>query len=173
LEEWNLRLYHLRTKRAGPSLLAAEMWLPLDGLHQYLKSVKALADRNHLLIGTYGFAVTPEWALVMSLYPTDEGNTVKYLPALVFTKWLQDLGARYGGRPYGVGLFNAAYLSRLFSRTRLDELRRRKARLDPSGIMNPGKLYQASFPFWPITFVLGSPVLGTAHVVLARSKERP
>jgi glycolate oxidase len=171
LEEWNLRLYHLRTKRAGPSLLAAEMWLPLDALPQYLKSVKTLADRNHLLIGTYGLAVAPDWALVMSLYPTDERDTVRYLPALVFTKWLQDLGARYGGRPYGVGLFNGAYLSRLFSRTRLDELRRRKARLDPSGIMNPGKLYQALFPFWPITFDLGAPVLGTAHTVLGR--ERP
>ena len=97
---------------------------------------------------------------------------MQYLPALVFTKWLQDLGTRCGGRPYGVGLFNAAYLSRLFSRDRLDELKRRKARLDPLGIMNPGKLYQASFPFWPITFALGSPVLGTAHVVLARSRER-
>jgi len=172
LEEWNLRLYHLRTKRAGPSLLAAEMWVPLDTLHQYLKSIKTLVERHRLLIGTYGLAVTPDMALVMSLYPTDEHNAVQYLPALVFTKWLQDLGTRCGGRPYGVGLFNAAYLSRLFSRDRLDELKRRKARLDPLGIMNPGKLYQASFPFWPITLELGSRVLGPAHIVLARDGER-
>jgi FAD/FMN-containing dehydrogenase len=170
LEEWNLRCYHLRTKRAGPSLLAAEMWLPLAALPRYLTSVKALAERGRLLIGTYGFAVGPEWALVMSLYPTDERNLVRYLPALVFTKWLQDLGARCGGRPYGVGLFNAAYLSRLFSRARLDELRRRKARLDPAGIMNPGKLYQASFPFWPATFTLGAPVMGAAHLLLGREQ---
>jgi hypothetical protein len=55
----------------------------------------------------------------------------------------------------------------------LDELKRRKARLDPLGIMNPGKLYRASFPLWPITFGLGAGVLGTAHVMLARQGERP
>ncbi len=173
LEEWNLRLYHLRTKRAGPSLLAAEMWLPLKGLSDYLTSVKSLAERNHLLIGTYGLAVAPDQALVMSLYPTDERNTFQYLAAIGFTKRLHDLGARYGGRPYGVGLWNSAYLPRLFSRSQLAELKKRKAQLDPLGIMNPGKLYQASFPLWPITFGLGTGVLGAAHPALARSRERP
>ena len=171
LEEWTLRLYHLRTKRAGPSLLAAEMWLPLARLPNYLNAVRNLAQRGHVLIGTYGLAVSPEWALVLSLYPTDERQTVRYLPALVFTKWLQDLGARHGGRPYGVGLFNTAYLSRLFTRARLETLRQRKAQLDPLGIMNPGKLYQPSFPFWDATFTLGAPVMGTAHLLLGR--ERP
>ena len=173
LEEWNLRLYHLRTKRAGPSLLAAEMWLPLNALCDYLKSVKSLAERNHLLIGTYGLAVTPDQALVMSLYPTDERHTFQYLAAIGFTKQLHDLSARYGGRPYGVGLWNSAYLPRLFSRSQLTELKKRKAQLDPLGIMNPGKLYHASFPLWPITFGMGAGVLGAAYPVLARSGEQP
>ena len=173
LEEWSLRLFHLRTKRAGPTLLAAEVWLPLEALPHYLQSVKALAERSHTIIGTYGLAVAPDMALVMSLYPTDERHTVKYLAAIGFTKQLHDLAARYGGRPYGVGLWNSAYLPRLFSRTRLDELKKRKARLDPLGIMNPGKLYQASFPLWPITFGLGATVLGAAHVALARGGEQP
>jgi len=173
LEEWSLRLYHLRTKRAGPSLLAAEVWLPLDKLQNYLKSVKNLAEHHRLLIGTYGLAVTPNMALVMSLYPTDERHTIEYLAAIGFTKRLHDLAARCGGRPYGVGLWNSAYLPRLFSRTRLDELKRRKARLDPLGIMNPGKLYHASFPLWPITFGLGASVLGAAHIMLAHREERP
>ena len=170
LDEWSLRLHHLRTKRAGPSLLAAEVWLPLNDLSHYLTSVKILAERSHLLIGTYGFAVAPDMALVMSLYPTDERRTVKYLAAIGFTKRLHDLAARYGGRPYGVGLWNTAYLSRLFSRTQLSELKRRKALLDPSGIMNPGKLYQASFPLWPITFVPGATLLGAAHVALGKDR---
>ncbi|HEY4724065.1 MAG TPA: FAD-binding oxidoreductase, partial [Anaerolineae bacterium] len=173
LEEWSLRLYHLRTKRAGPSLLAAEVWLPLDKLQNYLKSVKNLAERHRLLIGTYGLAVTSNVALAMSLYPTDERHTIEYLAAIGFTKRLHDLAARCGGRPYGVGLWNSAYLPRLFSRTRLDELKRRKARLDPLGIMNPGKLYHASFPLWPITFGLGASVLGAAHIMLAHGGERP
>jgi glycolate oxidase len=170
LDEWNLRLYHLRTRRAGPSLVAAEMWLPLAGLGRYLAQVRSMADRHHLLIGTYGFAVGPEWALTMSLLPTDERDPIKYLPALAFTHWLQDLGARCGGRPYGVGVFNMAYLPRLFNRARLKELRRRKARLDPLGIMNPGKLYRASFPFSPAAFAAGASLLGAAHLALGREQ---
>jgi glycolate oxidase len=173
LEEWNLRLYHLRTKRAGPSLLAAEVWLPLNALYYYLKSVKTLAERNHLLIGTYGLAVAQDRALVMSLYPTDERRTIPYLAAIGFTKQLHDLSARYGGRPYGVGLWNSAYLPRLFSPAQLGELKKRKARLDPLGIMNPGKLYRATFPLWPVAFVPGAAVLGAAHTLLAQRGERP
>lgn len=171
LEEWNLRLYHLRTKRAGPTLLAAESWLPLNALQHYLVAVKTLAERYRLWVGTYGLAVAPDMALVMSLYPTDERRTVEYLAAIGFTKWLHDLAARCGGRPYGIGLWNSAYLPRLFKRPQLDELKKRKARLDPLGLMNPGKLYRASFPLWPITFSMGAAVLGAAYTMMAQNRE--
>jgi glycolate oxidase len=169
LEEWNLRLFHLRTKRAGPSLLAAEMWLPLQNLAGYLGAVNSLARRSRQVIGTYGLAVTPGQAQVMSIYPADERRVVEYLAAIGFTKRLHDLGARYGGRPYGVGLWNTPYLSRLFSRPQLAELRRRKTQLDPAGIMNPGKLYMAPFPLWPVTFAPAAAVLGAAHTILGRN----
>lgn len=170
LDEWNQRLHHLRTKRAGPSLLAAEVWLPIDKLPHYLISVNKLAEQNHLLIGTYGFVVAPDKTLIMSLYPTDERRTVKYLAAIGFTKRLHDLAAHYGGRPYGVGLWNTAYLPRLFSHSQLTGLKHRKALLDPFGIMNPGKLYRASFPLWPISFVPGATVLSELHLSLGRDR---
>jgi glycolate oxidase len=170
LEEWNLRFYHLRTKRAGPSLLAAELWLPLDALGSYLASVKAMAAHGRLSIGTYGLAVSPDQALVMSVYPADERHPIEYLAAMGLTKRLQDLGARYGGRPYGVGLWNTPYLSRLFTRPQLAELRRRKAWLDPSGIMNPGKLYQAPFPLWPMAFGPAAEALAAMYVALGRGR---
>ena len=170
LEEWNLRLYHMRTKRAGPSQLAAEQWLPLKNLPGYLQAVKQLADRHRLLLGTYGVVVSREQVMVMTIYLADERHTASYLCAIGFTKRLHDLGARYGGRPYGVGLWNTPYLSRLFDRAQLAELKQRKARLDPAGIMNPGKLYQAAFPLWPITFVPAAEALALAHTTLGRMR---
>jgi glycolate oxidase len=170
LEEWNLHLYHMRTKRAGPSQLAAEQWLPLKNLPGYLQAAKQLADRHRLLLGTYGVVVSPEQAMIMTIYPADERHTASYLCAIGFTKRLHDLGVRYGGRPYGVGLWNTPYLSRLFDRAKLAELKQRKARLDPAGIMNPGKLYQAPFPLWSITFVPAAEALAVAHTVLGRKR---
>ncbi len=168
LEEWGLRLYHLRAKRAGPSLLAAEQWMPLPALGGYLEAAADLARRHRLSIGSYGVTVGPDRALLMSIYPADERDAVTYLAAMGLTKRLYDLGARHGGRPYGVGLWNSPYLPRLFTRSQLAELRWRKARLDPSGIMNPGKLYRSPFPLWPALFGPAAWLLAAAHVALGR-----
>ncbi len=171
-EEWNLRLYHLRTKRAGPSQLAAEQWLPLKYLSGYLQAVKQLADRHRLLMGTYGVVVSPAQAMIMTIYLADERHMASYLCAIGFTKRLHDLGARYGGRPYGVGLWNTPYLSRLFEPDQLTKLRQRKARLDPANVMNPGKLYQASFPLWSITFVPAAKALALAYTTMGRKRSQ-
>ncbi|MHB0868477.1 MAG: FAD-binding oxidoreductase [Chloroflexota bacterium] len=170
LEEWNSRLFHLRAKRGGPSLLAAEQWLPLAGVGAYLEVVRAVSHRDRVPVGTYGVAVAPDWALVMSLYPADERDTVEYLAAIGYTRRLHNLGGRHGGRPYGVGLWNSPYLPRLFTGRQIVELRRRKAMLDPLGIMNPGKLYRSPFPLWPATFNLGAETLAAAYVALRRRR---
>ena len=168
LDEWGLRCYHLRCKRAGPSLLAAEQTVPLGRLCNYLRAVGAAARRNRLAIGTYGVAVAPDRALVMSVYPADERRPLEYLAATGFSKRLYDLGARHGGRPYGVGLWNSAYLPRLFGSAQLAQMRCRKALLDPLDIMNPGKLYRSPFPLWPALFGPAAELLAAAFVALRR-----
>ncbi len=165
LHEWRERVYHLRVKRAGPSLLAAEMLLPLERLADYLGAVARLARSVRTPIGTYGVVVSAREALVMSVYPADARQPTRYLPALGLTKRLQDLGWQRGGRPYGVGLWNTPYLPRIFPRQRLAELRARKRRLDPLNLLNPGKLYQAPFPLWPWLFGPAASALATAYAV--------
>lgn len=163
LEEWNNRWYHLRVKRGGPSLLAAELWLPLKALAGYLAEVKVLSRRFHTSIGNYGLAVSPHEAMVMSVYHCDARRTLDYTLALGLIGRLYWLAARYAGRPYGVGLWNTPYLSKIFSRQHLKELRLRKQILDPADRLNPGKLYRAPFPLWPALFKPGTRVLATAH----------
>jgi FAD/FMN-containing dehydrogenase len=163
LEEWNNRLYHLCVKRGGPSLLAAEMWLPIEALADYLTQVKALSQRFHMLIGNYGLAVSPHQAMVMSVYHCDARRLLDYSLALGLIGQLYHLGARYGGRPYGVGLWNTPYLSQVFSHQQLKELRARKQALDPADRLNPGKLYRAPFPLWPVLFKPGTSLLATAY----------
>ncbi len=163
LEEWDNRLYHLRVKRGGPSLLAAEMWLPIESLASYLVGVKALGRRYRTLIGTYGIVVSPHRAVVMSVYFQDARQTLAYTLALGLTAQLHRLGARCGGYPYGVGLWNTPYIHWIFSRQQLQELRARKRALDPAGLLNPDKLYRAPYPLWPILFKPAARALATAY----------
>ena len=104
--DWEERFAALRLKRAGPTLLAAESWLPLDQLVAYHAAVAKLAGRHRMTMATYGMAVRPGDVTVMTAFPSDETRAVKYLLDLSLTSKLYDIAARYGGRPYGTGVWN-------------------------------------------------------------------
>lgn len=171
-EEWRNRFSEVRAKRAGPSLLGAETFLPLKSLARYVESVKSLGHRVRLPIYTYGAVVSPDWCQPNSFFPTDEGRTWSYLAALSVTKALQDSAARQGGRPYGVGVWNTPYLSRIRRGSERQERLRRKAHLDPHGIMNPGKLYAAPFLLRPPFFGLGMGALALFRQLIRSGEKR-
>lgn len=74
-------------------------------------------------------------------------------------KKIQDVGNRYGGCPYGVGLWNSPYLGRIYTPLQLKDIRNRKKKLDPRGVMNPGKLYRPPFILNPFFFYAAMEVL--------------
>jgi glycolate oxidase len=152
---WAERFFALRLKRAGPSILGAESWLPLDRLAEYEAGVAALSARQRLLMATYGAVVAPGLATVMSLYPCDETRPGPYVLALSLTKKLTDIAFRHGGRPYGSGVWNTPYLSR----AELADRRVRKARMDPMNLLNPGKAGRPPLLLWPPAFKMGMDVL--------------
>ncbi len=163
--EWQQRFFSLVLKREGPSLLGAEIWLPVAGLAGYLESVTALEKAKFLGLKSYGHIVTPSQAMVMTMFNADERDTVGYLQGLAFVKKLQDMGARFGGRPYGIGLWNTPYLARCYSQAELRALRERKRLLDPQGIMNPGKRYEAPLLLKPALFSVGMDLLAATTLV--------
>lgn len=150
--EWDERFMALRLKRAGPTVLGAEAWLPVECIAAYEAAAARMAAVQRISIATYGTVVAPGWATVMSLYPCDETRPVDYLLALSLTQQLYAIAFRHGGRPYGIGLWNTPYLSRASSGVRLAELRRRKAELDPANLMNPGKRYAPPLLLKPAVF---------------------
>ncbi|MDP2663026.1 MAG: FAD-binding oxidoreductase [Dehalococcoidia bacterium] len=154
-EEWRNRFSEVRAKRAGPSLLGAETLLPLRSLASYIESISDLGRRLGLPIYTYGAVVSPEWCQPNSFFPTNERRALGYLTALSVTKALQDRAARLGGRPNGVGVWNTPYLGRVWGSRERRERLRRKAHLDPHGVMNPGKLYGAPLLLREPFFALG------------------
>ena len=161
--EWVERFASLRVKRAGPTLLGAEMWLPLERLADYLAALARLANAQRALIATYGTVVAPKMAMVMSVFPSDESRVIGYVLDLSLTKKIYDVAFRYGGRPYGIGFWNAPYLRRAFAPQQAAERFARKRQLDPLNIMNPDKAYKTALLLSPVFFNLGMDTLARAR----------
>lgn len=143
-EEWNERFKSMKMKRGAPSQLGGEVWLAVGELFDYLKDIQKLAARYKIDMCTYGHVVRSDRMIVMTMFFVDETKTFDYILNLALVKKIQDVGYRHGGYPYGVGLWNTPYLNRIYEPVQLTEMKARKKKLDPSGIMNPGKLYK-----WP------------------------
>jgi glycolate oxidase len=161
-EAWADRFSDLRAKRAGPTLLGAELLLPNESLAAFVGEAGRLGRRVGLPVYTYA-TLAREVGNVNAFFPTDERSTFGYLLDLSLTRRLMDLGLEMGGRPYSLGAWNTFYLGK--TSLELAELRRRKQLLDPHDILNPGKVYHAPARLPAPLFRLGMEVLFRLRVL--------
>ena len=164
-QEWQHRFHSLVLKREGPSVLGAELLLPVRHLADYLDDVAVFGSKQQLELSSYGHIVSPHDVMVMTMFNADERNMLEYLQGLALVKKLQDIGGRYGGKPYGIGLWNTPYVERCQSAQELAELKRQKQLLDAKNIMNPGKRYAAPFMLHPALFGIGMDLLAATRLV--------
>jgi len=165
-EEWETRFQSLRVKRVHPCLLGGELLLPLKSLYKYFQQVEALGVRAGVEMLTYGHVVSPDKALVMSLYPADERRTFRYLCDTSLVMEIYRAGGKLGGVPYAIGFWNTPYVRDKYSLEKIKELKKRKSLLDPKGIMNPGKVYGPPPILQPGLFTVGMKTLGTLRQIL-------
>lgn len=165
-QEWDERLYNLRVKRMGPTLLGAESWLPLENLCDYAREVAQLSQRQKTGLATYANIVTPTQAAVMTVYPSNERHTLRYILDLSLTNRLYRIAFRHSGRPYGIGFWNTPYLPWSGEKAIRQERLRRKKQLDANHIMNPGKVYAPPIIFSPAIFNLAMGSLATLRAAL-------
>jgi ferredoxin len=98
---------------------------------------------------------------------------------------LTKVAVELGAEPYGLGLWNAAFVSDLYSSAKRRDLKAYKARVDPNNILNPGKFFGvgskgiSSLIFHPAVFgpamrimVLMAPVIGKVATSLLGRDEK-
>ncbi|WP_338833241.1 hypothetical protein MHLNE_22000 [Moorella humiferrea] len=159
--KWEERFYHMRFKRLGPTLMAAEDWLPLQNLGKYRETLKKLSRRLGTKFYSYGTIVSPDKMTVFTGYRADARQKLAYVVAMAVTGRLHALARKLGGHPYSLGLWNTPYLPIIYSPEELAELRRRKEQLDPQGLFNPGKHYTYPVLLAPWLFSLGVNVVSS------------
>ena len=141
---WEERFFPLKAQRIGPSLLGAEIVLPPQALPAFLRRARSLARRfgsEPAIEATICRGKERTQCVAIVSFPCDRNNRFDYLLRLLLTQLLVHAGVRLGGRPYGLGIWNAPFFRRRYDASRRRALLRRKAELDPAGLLNPDKFF--------------------------------
>ena len=139
--EWKHRFKLMTVKRLGPSLVPAEVIVPLSRLGDVLAEIERKVDQPVVKEGVVirqGRDGQPE-VVILGFIPSDQRKfSYNFVFGLVLT--ILNIAERHGGRPYATGLYFARKADKVLGKARADRLRDFKCKLDPAGIMNPKKV---------------------------------
>ena len=175
---WNERLFGMKTKRLGPTILASEVVIPITAAAAFIATAKKLGRRFAVEICIDSYIIDEHRALIMSTFLCDSRSR-RYYVDLPLATMLTHAAVKLGAEPYGLGLWNAAFVNHLHSSAKQRDLKVYKAKVDPNNILNPGKYFAvnanlvSTLVFHPAVFgfsmnllTLLSPVIGKAATTL-------
>ncbi|HEY94431.1 MAG TPA: FAD-binding protein [Dehalococcoidia bacterium] len=175
---WNERLFGMKAKRLGPTILASEVIIPIHSAPTFIEKAKKIGHNFGVEVSIDSYIIDKNEALMMTTFLCDS-RRMKYYMNIPLVSILTKAALNLGAKPYGLGLWNAAYINQLFDERRKHELRDYKNRVDPNNILNPGKFFSVgakgimNLVFLPAVFgflmnlMIGlSPVLGKLITML-------
>ncbi|MBU0495873.1 MAG: FAD-binding oxidoreductase [Chloroflexi bacterium] len=134
--EWDERFSIMKIKRLGPSMVPAEVIVPLKNLGPALAEIERIIKQP---LAIEGMALRGDEVLFLGFIPHD-ARSLLYNMAFGLSLSVIKLAKRHGGRAYASGLYFAREAENILGADRLRRLREFKAQTDRQGIMNPGKV---------------------------------
>ncbi len=139
--EWDERFKIMKIKRMGPSLVPAEVVVPLTGLGGTLADLKAQVKQVTAIEGMIlreGKLQKPE-AIILGFIPADQ-RRFSYNLVFGLSLTVLKVAEQHGGRPYATGIYFSKMAPKVLGEQKVRELREYKKQVDPAGIFNPGKV---------------------------------
>lgn len=139
--EWDTRFGIMSIKRLGPSLVPAEVIVPLASLGAALDEIDRAVARPFAAEGLAlrrGRDGRPE-VVILGFIPADQ-RALSYNALFGLALSVLRAAERHGGRAYATGAYFAGRAAQVLGQERLARLRAAKAAADPRGVMNPGKV---------------------------------
>ncbi|MGD0020995.1 MAG: FAD-binding protein [Smithellaceae bacterium] len=137
---WNERLFGMKTKRLGPTILASETIIPIASAAAFIEKAKRLGVHFGVEIFIDSYIIDEKMSLIMTNFLCDS-RKLKYYINLPLTMILTQTSVSMGAEPYGLGIWNAPFINYLYSSDKKNALIAYKAKVDPNNIMNPGKIF--------------------------------
>ncbi len=139
--EWENRFRLMIVKRLGPSLIPAEVVVPMDKLGEVMEEIEQQVNQPVVKEGVIikeGKNGRPE-AVLLGFIPSDQRKfSYNFVFGLVLT--IMKIAEKYGGRPYSTGLYFTSKIKSIMGKERVERLKAFKKRVDPKKILNPDKV---------------------------------
>ncbi|GAG74174.1 unnamed protein product, partial [marine sediment metagenome] len=139
--EWDNRFKLMIVKRLGPSLVPAEVVVPLNKLGDLMEEIEKKVNQPVVKEGVIikeGKGGNPE-VVILGFIPSDQRKfSYNFVFGLVLT--IMKIAKKFGGRPYSTGLYFAGEIEKIMGKERSQKLKDFKKQIDPKKILNPDKV---------------------------------
>ena len=139
--EWKNRFKLMVVKRLGPSLVPAEVVIPLASLSSFMEEVEKKINQPVVKEGTVirkGNDGRPE-VVILGFIPADQ-RQFGYNFVFSLSLSIMNIAERNGGRAYATGMYFKNKAEKVFGTERVARLKAFKNKIDVKGIFNPGKV---------------------------------
>jgi Fe-S oxidoreductase/FAD/FMN-containing dehydrogenase len=140
--EWENRFRFMVVKRLGPSLVPAEVVVPLDELGNVMEDIERKINQPVVKEGVVikkGKDGKPE-VVILGFIPSDQRRfSYNFVFGLVLT--ILKIAERHGGRPYSTGLYFTGKLREVMGREKAEQIKSFKKDVDKNRILNPDKVF--------------------------------
>ena len=144
--EWKNRFELMVVKRLGPSLVPAEVVIPLASLGNFMEDVERKINQPVVKEGTVirkGKDGRPE-VVILGFIPADQ-RRFSYNFVFSLSLSIMNIAERNGGRAYATGLYFKNKAEKVFGPERVAKLKAFKNKIDMKGLFNPGKVIGYGF----------------------------
>jgi Fe-S oxidoreductase/FAD/FMN-containing dehydrogenase len=139
--EWENRFKLMIVKRLGPSLVPAEVVVPLGELGAVMEEIENKVNQPVVKEGVLvraGKEGQPE-VVILGFIPSDQRKfSYNFVFGLVLT--IMKIAEKHGGRAYSTGLYFTGQVKKILGRERSARLKRFKREVDRHRILNPDKV---------------------------------
>ena len=139
--EWKHRFKLMVVKRLGPSLVPAEIVIPLSTLGDVMTEIERKIAQPIVKEGIVireGHNGQPE-VVILGFIPSDQ-RKFNYNFVFSLSMSIMKIAEEHGGRAYATGLYFTRKAPTILGAERTKRLKAFKTQVDPGNILNPGKV---------------------------------
>ena len=174
--EWKNRFKIMLVKRLGPSLVPAEVVIPLSELGNVMAEIEAKVDQPVVkegLVIREGANGQPE-VVILGFIPSDQRRfDYNFVFGLALT--IIKIAEKHGGRPYSTGMYFTGKAEKTIGKDAVNRIKAFKRKYDPRSILNPGKVINSGLigSFMLLAQAMEPLIRPFGNLVMTHLGERP